>query len=264
MQPGQRRGVGVEAPAPLVGLGEGVLQDLLGGVPVAEDRVRGGEDRAPVAREERLERVEVVGANPAEERLLGRIERAGRRVGRDHGLLRERAGTGDSRNGTPTRIYAPSRRKVHPTGSARHRRFGWRAAVASSSRRTGAVCGALFTSSGSSWASRAISSMAVGERVERLEALGLGRLDQHPLLHREREVDRGGVEALVDEPLGDVEGPHPGRGLEGARRGHELVHAGPLERDDVGRRPGGASGSSRRGRRRRSPRAGPSPPWARM
>ena len=43
---------------------------------------------------------------------------------------------------------------------ARQRRFGWRAAVASSSRRTGAVCGAPVTISGSRSASAAIAISA--------------------------------------------------------------------------------------------------------
>src|SRR5207244_9921191 len=45
----------------------------------------------------------------------------------------------------------------------------------------------------------------VGELVERLLGLGLGRLDHEGALHHQREVDGGRVEAVVEEALGDVE-----------------------------------------------------------
>ena len=112
----------------------------------------------------------------------------------------------------------------------RQRRFGCRAAVASSRRRTGAVWGAARTMSGSRSASAAMAMQRVGERVERLERLGLGRLDEHALVDDEREVDGRRVEAVVDEALGDVEGAHAGPRLDRLRRRHELVLAGPGRR----------------------------------
>ena len=45
----------------------------------------------------------------------------------------------------------------------------------------------------------------VAERVERLLRLGLGRLDHQRLGHDQREVDRRRVEAVVHQPLRDVE-----------------------------------------------------------
>src|SRR5207247_676797 len=65
----------------------------------------------------------------------------------------------------------------------------------------------------------------IGERIERLDRLGLGRLDQHPLLDREREVDRGRVEALVDQALRDVERPDAGPLLEARCGGAAFVLA---------------------------------------
>src|SRR4051812_21961355 len=73
----------------------------------------------------------------------------------------------------------------------------------------------------------------LGERVERLERFGLGRLDQHALLHGQGEVDRRRGEALVDQPLGDVEGTYA-RPLPDLRgRGDELVLARAVVRDPV-------------------------------
>ena len=100
----------------------------------------------------------------------------------------------------------------------RQRRFGWRAAVASSRRRTGALCGAPVTRSGVASASRGDRDQRIGERIERLDRFGLGRLDQHPLLDDQREVDRRRVEAVVDQPLGDVEGADAGLLLDGRGR----------------------------------------------
>src|SRR4051795_8551264 len=45
----------------------------------------------------------------------------------------------------------------------------------------------------------------VREGVERLAGLGLGRLDQQRLVDEQREVDRGRVEAVVEQALGQVE-----------------------------------------------------------
>ena len=106
-----------------------------------------------------------------------------------------------------------------------------RAARASSTRRTGVVCGA----------DRACSTVGVlgdplerlGQRLERLEALGLGRLDHERLVHDEREVDRRGVEALLEQPLGHVEGLDPRSLLQRRAPRHHLVHAGPVVGDVV-------------------------------
>ena len=46
----------------------------------------------------------------------------------------------------------------------------------------------------------------VGEGVERLLALGLGRLDHHRFGHDQREVHGRGVVAVVEQPLADVHG----------------------------------------------------------
>ncbi len=57
-------------------------------------------------------------------------------------------------------------------------------------------------------------------------ALGLGRLDHHRLSHRQREVDRRGVEAVVQQPLGDVHRRDAlARPFSCDGRGDELVHA---------------------------------------
>src|SRR6185503_19377574 len=44
------------------------------------------------------------------------------------------------------------------------------------------------------------------EVVQRLERPGLGRLDHQRLLHDQREVDRGRVDAVVEDRLGNVQG----------------------------------------------------------
>ena len=73
----------------------------------------------------------------------------------------------------------------------------------------------------------------VAERVERLLRLGLGRLDHQRLGDDQREVDRRRVEAVVHQPLGDVERGDAVLALQVARREHELVHAEPVERQVV-------------------------------
>ena len=59
--------------------------------------------------------------------------------------------------------------------------------------------GRLVEELGSSCASRGRLRSAVGERVERLLRLGLGRLDHERLLDDEREVDGRRVEAEIDQ-----------------------------------------------------------------
>src|SRR6185369_9807055 len=48
----------------------------------------------------------------------------------------------------------------------------------------------------------------VDERIERILALGLRRLDHQRTLHDQRKIDRRRVEAVVEEPLRDVERVH--------------------------------------------------------
>ena len=113
-------------------------------------------------------------------------------------------------------------------------RSGWRAAVASSSRRTGAVWGAEWTSSGSSCASAAMASRASAKASSvSTDSVSVGSMSRHSSTMW-REIDGRGMEALVDEPLGDVERAHAGRRLERLAAGHELVLAGPVVGDVVG------------------------------
>ena len=65
----------------------------------------------------------------------------------------------------------------------------------------------------------------LGERVERLARLGLGRLDHQRLVDEQREVDGRGMEAVVEQPLGEVERLQLQLALHRAAREHELVHA---------------------------------------
>ncbi len=48
----------------------------------------------------------------------------------------------------------------------------------------------------------------LGQGGQRLGALGLGRLDHEGLVDDQREVHRRSVEALLEQALADVEGPH--------------------------------------------------------
>src|SRR6266545_541915 len=63
------------------------------------------------------------------------------------------------------------------------------------------------------------------EAVERLERLGLGRLDHERLLHDQREVDRGRVDAVIQDRLGDVQRGHPMLPLLAAAAEDDLVLA---------------------------------------
>ena len=99
------------------------------------------------------------------------------------------------------------------------------AAPASSSRRTGVVYGALRAISGSSARLAQDLGDRVGEGVERLLRLRLGRLDQQRLVDEQREVDRRRVEAVVEQALGEVERLEPELALHRRAGEHELVHA---------------------------------------
>src|SRR5580704_19763149 len=65
----------------------------------------------------------------------------------------------------------------------------------------------------------------LGEGIERLPRLGLGRLDHQGLLDEQREVDRRRVKAKVEQTLGEVERPDLKLASHGAPGEHELVHA---------------------------------------
>ena len=72
----------------------------------------------------------------------------------------------------------------------------------------------------------------VGEGIQRVLVLGLGRLDHQRLVDDEREVVCGRMEVVIHQALGDVEGADV-RAFE-ASFGHELVHADAVERDVIG------------------------------
>ena len=82
---------------------------------------------------------------------------------------------------------------------------GFLAASVSSSRRRGAKCGAVFSAGSAAFARAAHRPQRADELIQRRLRLGLGRLDQHRAMHDQREVHRHWMEALVDQPLGDVE-----------------------------------------------------------
>ena len=73
----------------------------------------------------------------------------------------------------------------------------------------------------------------LAELVQPLLRLGLGRLDHQRLGDDQREVDRRRVEAVVHQPLGDVERRDAVLLLQRPRREDELVHAQPVERQVV-------------------------------
>ena len=81
-----------------------------------------------------------------------------------------------------------------------------RLAALTSSTRHDRLCGASLSRSGSLAASPHDRQHRLGERVQRLLRLGLGGLDHQRLGHDQREVDRRRVEAVVHQPLGDVQG----------------------------------------------------------
>src|SRR4051794_8330702 len=68
----------------------------------------------------------------------------------------------------------------------------------------------------------------VGEGVERLLRLRLGRLDEQRLVDEQREVDGRRMEAVVEQPLGEIERPEAEVLLHRRAREHELVHAEPV------------------------------------
>ena len=71
--------------------------------------------------------------------------------------------------------------------------------------RRGAKCGAVLSAGVARLGPLRDRAQRADELVERRLALGLGRLDQHRAVDDEREIHRHRVEALVDQPLGDVE-----------------------------------------------------------
>ena len=100
--------------------------------------------------------------------------------------------------------------------------MGWRAARTSSGRLIGVVCGASCSSVGIFFDH---AEERFGEGVERFLAFGFGGLDHDRFFHREREVDGRGVEAVVEQPLGEVHRGDAFFGFELRGRGDELVHA---------------------------------------
>ena len=99
----------------------------------------------------------------------------------------------------------PRAARVHPSLSGGfQRRRGRRAARTSSSRPTLGVLGASVTCSGVVCGFLCDLAHRGDELVERLERLGLRGLDHQRAGDDQREVDRGRVEALVHQPLGDV------------------------------------------------------------
>ena len=107
-----------------------------------------------------------------------------------------------------------------------------RAALTSSSRRTGVSCGALLTSAGSLRASSAIALHRRDEGVERRLALGLGRLDHQRLRHDQRKIVGRRMKAVVEQPLADVERAHAGAVDRAAA--DEFVHVDAVERHREG------------------------------
>ena len=145
--------------------------------------------------------------------VLERVERARRPV---------RRRCSSSSRSCPTDAAASRIR-----GLARRPACGWRrprrGGAPASCRAPGAAI------SGSSSASARIASIASAKRVERLAGLGLGRLDHQRLVDEQREVDRRRVEAVVEQPLGDVERLHPELALGRLAGEHELVHRPAVE-----------------------------------
>ena len=110
---------------------------------------------------------------------------------------------------------------------------GFFAARTSSSRSTGRWCGASFSSSGSSAASRAIASIA----SQNASSVSFASVSVGSTISAsgtiEREVDRRRVEAVVHQPLRDVERGAVVLPLQRPRREDELVHAEAVERQVV-------------------------------
>ena len=168
----------------------------------------------------------------------GRTSRSKRSTGeqqRQHGSGRCAAGTIHSgrtlstSNLTSVRLAGKAAQSGYGVPAPvirRQRRLGCRAAAASSSRRTGAlVRGARHELRAEALALAAMAMRASANASKRRNPLGLGRLDQHPFLDDQREIDRRRVVAVVDQPLGDVEGPDPGPVLDRGGGGDEFVLA---------------------------------------
>ena len=80
-----------------------------------------------------------------------------------------------------------------------------RAARASSTRPTGVVRGAAAAGVAALGRLGGDALERLGQGLEGLEALGLGRLDHQRLVDDEREVHRRRVEPLLEQPLGHVQ-----------------------------------------------------------
>ena len=86
-------------------------------------------------------------------------------------------------------------------------------------------CGAFFTISGASCASRRMAIIAsTNSSSVSFVSVSVGSIMSAPR-HDEREVDRRRVEAVVDQALGDVERLHARLLLELRVGEHDLVHA---------------------------------------
>ena len=121
---------------------------------------------------------------------------------------------------------APSLRCSIAIGASQLSRItGCFAAATSSRRRTGVVYGRLQRDLGVLGGLGEDRGDRLGEGVERLLGLGLGRLDHQRLVDQQREVDGRRVEAEVQQPLGEVERLDLQRPLHRAAGEDELVHA---------------------------------------
>ena len=105
---------------------------------------------------------------------------------------------------------------------ADQRRMGVRAAATSSGRLIGVVCGASWSVSASS---SAMCQQDAAKRVEGFAALAFGGLDHEGFGDDEGEVDGGGVDVVVEQPLGDIHGADAAFAEQVSGGGDEFVHA---------------------------------------
>ena len=152
VQPGQRRDVRMERMPALIGAGERVLEDLLGNLTIAGQAIGRPVDGGAIASEKLLEGVQIISLDAAQQlriqcltcprrgasRSVGRRRLVSMQAIRPRGpsidyKIRRRCGKGS------VPVHAQSGQGISAPAIGRQRRFGWRAAVASSSRPTGAV-----------------------------------------------------------------------------------------------------------------------------